>query len=68
MFSKLFIEEAQKKLGGNVNADNTSGVAFQYGNTEYLISKLPIEDVSKALFQGHAGEGDSVFFVYLKQE
>ena len=68
MFSKLFIEEARAKLGKEVNTDNTSGITFKYGNTEYLISKIPIEDVSKAHFQGHAGEGDNTFFVYMKQK
>ncbi len=63
MFSTLFIEQAQDAFG---KEKESTSVTIEFGSTFFVISKVPLEEESSHLFQGHIGEGETTLFVYLK--
>lgn len=63
MFSQNFIEKAHEEVSKN---NSTSPVTVKYGPINFLVTKKPLKDKNQGIFQGHIGEGDSLFFVYLQ--
>ncbi len=63
MFSTIFIEQAQNAM--KEKNESTSAIV-EFVSTFFIVSKVPLEEGSLDIFQGHIGEGENLLFVYLK--